>query len=160
MKILSMLFFCLALIGVGSATAFGQTEKEYVIAAAHALETWPVDNHTSKITERAMRWAIETDEIHLIACGGTFGSFSDKKNKQSSLMTMSYMIGMAAYRIQNPTADENAVQLAGLETALKAYEIAVKEKPKTKSEQVEALLVKRSNGELAALVKAADCGKK
>ena len=75
-------------------------------------------------------------------------------------MTGAYMIGMAAYRIQNPSADENAVQLAGLELALKAYEIAVKEKPKTKSDPIEALLVKRSNGELAGIVNAADCGKK
>ncbi len=75
-------------------------------------------------------------------------------------MTMGFMIGMAAYKLENPTKDENAVQLAGLETALKAYEIAVPEKPKTKSDQVEALLAKRSNGELAALVNAGDCGKK
>ena len=160
MKILSILFFCLLVFTAGTATAFGQTEKENVIAAARALETAPIDGSNAKMTERALKWTIETDEVHLIACGGTFSTFSDKKNKQSSLMTMSYMIGMAAYKLQNPTADEDAVQLAGLETALKAYEIAVKEKPKTKSEQVEALLVKRSNGELSALVKAADCGKK
>ena len=160
MKILSILFFCVVLFAVGNLTALGQSEKENVIAAARALETTPLDKSTAKIAERALKWTIETDEIHLIACGGTFGTFSDKKNKQSSLMTMGYMIGMAAYKIQNPAADENAVQLAGLETALKAYEIAVKEKPKTKSDQVEALLVKRANGELVALVNAANCGKK
>jgi len=160
MKVLSTLLFCVVLFVIGSSAAFGQTEQENVIAAARALETAPLDKDTSKMTERALKWAIETDEVHLIACGGTFGLFSDKKNKQSPLMTTSYMIGMTAYKLQNPSASENDVQLAGLETALKAYEIAVKEKPKTKSDQVEALLVKRSSGELAALVNAADCGKK
>ena len=160
MKILSILFFCLAVFAAGAVNAFGQTEKENVIAAARALETAPLEGNTSKMAERALKWAIETDEVSLVACGGTFSLFSDKKNKQSSLMTMSYTVGMAAYKLQNPTGDENSVQLAGLETALKAYEIAVKEKPKTKSDQVEALLVKRSNAELSALVKAADCGKK
>jgi len=113
MKILSTLFFCLALFAAGTATAFGQTEKENVIAAARALETAPLDSNTSKIAERALKWSIETDEVHLIVCG-TFSLFSDKKNKQSSLMTMGYTIGMAAYRIQNPSASENDVQLAGL----------------------------------------------
>ena len=161
MKILSTLFFCVALFVIGSSTAFGQTEKENVIAAARALETKPLDAETSKIAQRALKWTVETNEISLIACGNTFTLFSDKKNKDaSSLMTMSYMIGMAAYKLQNPTKDENSVQLAGLETALKAYEIAVKEKPKTKSEQIDELLTKRSRGELASVVNAGDCGKK
>ena len=160
MKFLSMFLLCLALFVFGNSSTFSQTDKENVVAAARALETAPLDKETSKMADRALKWAIETDEVHLVACGGTFTLFSDKKNKQSSLMTMGYTIGMAAYKVQNPTADENATQLAGLETALKAYEGAVKEKPKTKSDQVEALLAKRANGELAALVAAAECGKK
>jgi hypothetical protein len=156
---LSTLVFCFVL-GAGAIVVSAQSEKENVVAAARALQTAPLDKETSKIAERALRWAIETDEVHLIACGGTFSLFSDKKNKHSSLMTMRYTIGMAAYKVQNPTADENATQLAGLETALKAYEMALKEKPKTKSEQVDALLAKRSSGELKTIVAAADCGKK
>lgn len=155
-----MFVLCLALLVFGNLITFGQTEKENVVAAARALETAPLDKETSKIAERALKWAIETDEVHLIVCGETFSLFSDKKNKQSPLMTMAYTIGMAAHKVQNPTADENATQLAGLETALKAYENAVKEKPKTKSDQVEALLTKRAKGELTAVVVAADCGKK
>ena len=160
MKLLSMLFLCLALFLFGQQSAFGQSDKENAVAAARALEAAPLDKETSKIAERALKWAIETDEVHLVACGGTFGLFSDKKNKQSPLMTMAYTIGMASFKIQNPDKDENATQLAGLETALKAYENAVKEKPKTKSDQVEALLAKRASGELAGIVAAADCGKK
>jgi hypothetical protein len=142
------------------ATTRAQTEKENVIAAARALETAPLADATSKMSQRAFKWVAETDEVSLVVCGGTFGLFSDKKNKQGSVMTMAYTIGMAAYKLENPTKDENAIQLAGLETALKAYEAAVKEKPKTKSDQVEALLVKRTNGELTTLVNAGNCGKK
>ncbi|MEO8042781.1 MAG: hypothetical protein ABI646_09245 [Acidobacteriota bacterium] len=146
---------------MSATTTLAQTEKENVIAAARALETAPLSSETSKIADRALKWTIQTEEVSLIACGNTFALFSDKKNKDaSSLMTMAYMIGMAAYRIQNPTKDENAVQLAGLETALTAYEAAVKEKPKTKSERADMLLPQRSKGELAAAVNAGDCGKK
>src|SRR5690242_16307883 len=103
MKILSVVFFCLLVFTFGTFTAFGQTEKQNVIAAARSLEAAPLDEHTSKISARALRWAIETDEIHLVACGGIFSMFSDKKNKQSSLMTMGYTVGMAAHRIENPS---------------------------------------------------------
>jgi hypothetical protein len=160
MKLRFISMICLSLVAAASTTVFSQTEKENVVAAARALETRPVDKDTAKMTQRALKWAIETDEVNLIACGGTFGLFSDKKNKQSSLMTMGYTIGMAAFKVENPNSTEDATQLAGLETALKAYETAVKEKPKTKSDQVEALLAKRAAGELPAIVKAADCGKK
>ena len=161
MKILSILFFCLVVCVMGATATLAQTEKENAIAAARALETAPLSSDTSKIAQRALKWTVETEEISLIACGNTFTLFSDPKNKDaSSLMTMGYMIGMAAYKIQNPTKNENAVQLAGLETALKAYEAAVREKPKTKSEKAEALLTQRSRGELAATVNAGDCGKK
>lgn len=160
MKTLWTLIFGFVVILAGTALTHAQSEKENVVAAARALETAPLSKDTSKIAERALRWAIETDEVSLIACGGTFSLFSDKKNKHSSLMTMAYTIGMAAHKIENPSKDESSVQLAGLETALKAYEKAVSEKPKTKSDQVEALLTKRSNGELPAIINAADCGKK
>jgi hypothetical protein len=156
----AILFLGLSMFVTGAIDSFGQSDKENVIAAARALETAPLNKDTAKMAERALKWAIETDEVSLIACGGTFSLFSDKKNKQSSLMTMAYTIGMAASKVENPTKDENATQLVGLETALKAYEMAIKEKPKTRSDQVDALLAKRSNGELAALVNAADCGKK
>jgi hypothetical protein len=161
MKTLSILFFCAVFIAVAATTSFAQTEKENVVAAARALETAPLASGTSKMAERALKWTVETTEISLIACGNTFTLFSDPKNKDaSSLMTMGYMIGMAAYKIQNPTKDENSIQLAGLETALKAYEAALKEKPKTKSEKADALLGQRSKGELAATVSAGECGKK
>lgn len=160
MRSLYVLLAAFLLLTAAHVATLAQTDKENVIAAARALETAPLDKETAKIAERALQWVIETDEVSLIACGGTFSSFSDKKNKQSSLMTMAYTIGMGAYKIQNPKADENAVQLAGLETALKAYEIAIKEKPKTRFEQVDALLAKRASGELAALVASFECGKK
>ena len=58
--------------------------------------------------------------------------------------------------------DGGRISIAALAVGIAqgAYEAAVKEKPKTKSEQVEALLAKRSNGELGALIAAAACAKK
>lgn len=161
MKTLTILFvFLFSMIGATHVVA--QNEKELVIKTARALETAPLADETVKMREKALRWVIETDQVHLIACGGVFDLYSDKKNKNASDMTVAYTIGMAAFKLEHPdrATDENAAQLAGLETALKSYEAIVKEKPKTKFDKVEALLVKRANGQLADLVNQADCAKK
>jgi hypothetical protein len=158
----SFVLFALLLVALAAQSGIAQTQKQFVLQTAKALETAPLDKETQKMRVDALRWVIETDEVSIIACGGVFSTMLEKKNKNSTDMTGAYMIGMAAYKIQNPenAADENAAQLAGIELSLRVYEALVKEKPKTKFEPIEALIVKRNNGELAALIAAAECGKK
>jgi hypothetical protein len=152
----------LAFVLAFTAGIYAQTDKELTIKTARALETSPLAQDTVKMREKALKWVIETDQVSVIACGEIFSLFSDKKNKNSSEMTVAYTIGMAAFKLEFPekASDENAAQLAGLETALKSYEAIVKEKPKTKFEKIEAVLEKQRAGQLAAMVTAADCGKK
>ena len=141
---------------------YAQNEKELAVKTARALETNPLSEETASMEKTALKWVIETNDVHLIVCGGVFELFSDKKNKNSSDMTAAYTIGMAAFKIEHPDQanDENAAQLAGLETALKNYVAIVKQKPKTKFEKVDALVEKMNSGQLAAVVNALDCGKK
>lgn len=154
--------FAVMFIGLSAQLGFGQTEKEMVIKTARALEEKPFDKETKKMREQALKWVIETDEVSITACGGVMKPFLEKKNKFGSELTVAYTIGMAAFKLENPdkAKDENATQLAGLETALKSYEAILKENPKGKFEAVDALLTKRSNGELINYVVSADCGKK
>lgn len=152
------IFIAMIVIALTAQAAFAQ--KDLVIKTASALETAPSDKETQKMQEKAIRWIIETDEVSITACGGVFSMFSDKKNKNSSDMTAAYTVGMAAYKLQNPGKDENAVQLAGIELALKVYEALVKEKPKTKNDTIDLLIEKRDKGELAAAVTALNCGGK
>jgi hypothetical protein len=157
--IISVVFLTLA-ISVDS--AFGQGEKDLVIKTARALETAPLASDTVKMREKALVWVIETDQVHLIVCGEVFSLYSDKKNKNASEMTAAYTIGMAAFKLENPekASVENAAQVAGIETALKAYEAIVKEKPKTKFDKIDLLLEKRNGGQLADLIKSFQCSKK
>ena len=161
MKKTCFLFVLLAIASLAQAN-FSQNEKELTIKTARALETAPLSSETIKMREKALKWVIETDEVHLTVCGEIFGFFSDKKNKNSSDMTGSYTIGMAAFKLEfaDKATDENAAQLAGLNTALKTYEAIIKEKPKNKFDKIDALLAKRDSGQLAAMVNAADCSKK
>ncbi len=143
-------------------TALAQDDKQNVIDAAKAIEANTKSKEAAGQQERALKWLIETEDVHLIVCGQVFGLFSDKKNKNSSMMTMGYTIGMGAFKIGSPDKanDENAAQLSGLLLALKAYENGVSDNPKTKFDKIESLLQKRNAGELSAVVTGFDCGKK
>lgn len=161
MKKLSI-FIAVLIIALGAQSAFAQEGKELVLKTKQALETAPAAKETEKMANASMTWIIETDQVTVGLCTGVFALFANKKNKNSSDMTSAYTIGMAAFKLENPTKalDEMAAQIAGLELALKVYEALVKEKPKTKYNDVEALLVKRNNGELAALINGIDCAKR
>lgn len=148
------------LIVLCAPSAFGQ--REMVFQAELALETHPMEKETATQREKALVWVIETDQVQVGTCGGIVGLFADKKNKSANDMTGGYIIGMAAFKLKNPekAKDEYAAQLAGLEAALKMYEAIVRDKPKAKNDAVEDLLIKRKNGELAAVVNATDCSRR
>lgn len=159
---MTMLVLATTVLMVVSATpGFGQDSKQNVLDAAKAIESNTKSREANAAQSNALKWLIETEEVHLIVCN-TFSLFSDKKNKNASDMTAAYMIGMGAFKLSNPDKadDENAAQLAGLLLALKAYEWDVKDKPKTKFEKIEDLLKKRDAGELEAIINGFDCGKK
>lgn len=155
-------FGLLVAVALFAQVASAQSDKQNVLDAAKAIEANTKSREAAQQQERALKWLIETDEVHLIVCGQVFGLFSDKKNKHSSMMTAAYTIGMGAYKIASPdkAGDENAAQVAGLLLSLKAYENGIAENPKTKHDKIEALLQKRSAGDLTPLVTGFDCGKK
>jgi hypothetical protein len=160
--IILTLFF----IALGAQIGFGQNaanDKETLIKAARFLEQKPFDKDAKKIREWAMFYVIQTKDVSVVLCGGDLTkAMFDKKNKNGTELLGQYTIGMAAFKLENPDrkTDENAAQLAGIESALKAYEAMIAEKPKTKFEAMDELLVKRDKGELKATVDAANCGKK
>jgi len=147
-------------VAFSAQAAFAQSGKQLVKTAAADIEAGVSTKESISNRQAALKWTIETEEISLIACGATFGPFVAKKNKNGGALTEAYMIGMADYRINNPDAEENAVQQAGVELALKVYDRLVKEKPKTKFKEVDDLITKRDNGQLKYFITAADCGKK
>lgn len=163
MKKITFILLTLILCFAASAqiTAAQESDKERLIKAAKFLEENPLDKNAKDIRAWAFTWAAETKDVTVVICGGTASPFLDKKLKFGSEMLAQYAIAMTAYKLQNPNStDENAAQLAGVESALKVYEKLVADKPKGKAQTIEDLIAKRSSGELAKFVAAADCGKK
>jgi hypothetical protein len=62
--------------------------------------------------------------------------------------------------LSNPDKDEASAQLAGYESALKAYESILREQPKATNAFLDELLVKRADGTLAQYVAENNCKEK
>lgn len=159
---------CLALFIAGSMSAavYGQkteTDSEKLIKAASFLEQKPLDESARGLRSWAITYIIATDEVSVVLCGGDLTKpLFDKKYKYGTELFGQYTIEMAAFKLRNPDKkdDENAAQLAGIESSLRAYEAIAKEKPKSKTAGIGDLIAKRDKGELKDLVYAVNCGKK
>lgn len=140
----------------------GRGDKEMLIKTVRLLETSPFDKSAKELRSAAFRYIAETKDVSVVVCGGDLNKAAlDKKNKYGGALLIQYTIAMAAYKLENAGKDdENAAQLAGLESMLKSYEAMVSEKPEAKFAGMDELIAKRDKGELEAMVKAADCGKK
>lgn len=160
------IIFTLLVVGLFAHSVFAQDQqkdKEMLIKAAKFLEEKPLDKDAKKIRSWAVTYIIQTDQVSVVLCGGELMEpVLSKKNKNSGDLISQYTIAMAAFKLANPDKkdDENAAQLAGIESALKAYQVMIAENPKTKFDGMDILLSKRDKGELKAAVEAANCAKK
>jgi hypothetical protein len=157
------LFALLLLIGLtGSALSLRAVQKddevESFLKAAKFLEEKPLDKSAKDLRGRALQWLIVTDKVSVSLCSLLI-SGSEKKYKYGSEIYNQYALGIAAFKLSNPdkAKDEDTAQLAGIESAIKAYEAILAEQPKAKSVLMDDLLAKRANGTLAKYVAENNC---
>ncbi|MSP96503.1 MAG: DUF4124 domain-containing protein [Betaproteobacteria bacterium] len=74
---------------------------------------------------------------------------------QASMVLLQFMLSAAAFQIEDPTnaKDHEAVDLAGLEGVLRAYENLIKNFPSARTEKMDETLKLRAKGELSGFVK-------
>jgi hypothetical protein len=162
------IIFALFLIALTAQISFSQelttgaSDKSMLIKTARFLEQSPFDKNAKKLRGSAFQYIAESSDVSVVVCAGDLTKAPlDKKNKYGGELLLQYTLGMAVYKIENAgKEDENAAQMAGVESMLRAYESMVREKPEAKFAGMDELLARRDKGELEALVKAADCGKK
>ena len=129
-------------------------ERQTALKAARLLESEPFHKDAKKIREWFTLWLIEVPDISIELCSAYLGPvFGSKKNYGSEIFGQT-MFSSAAFIIEHPDQanDRVAVNLVGLEGALKVYESILKLKPKARWEYLDQLIAKRENGELKAYV--------
>ena len=164
MKTVSLLSLILFFTFFGLETVAGQekpSDKDNLIKVVRFLEEKPFDDNAKKYREWAFLYVAQTKDVSVIVCTDGIKPVIDKKNKYGGELLVHYSVAMAAFKLENPSSanDENATQLAGVESMLKAYETMVKEKPKARYLGLDALVEKRNKNELAAFLAANNCSK-
>ena len=132
-----------------------------LIKATKFLEEKPLDKEAKNIRSWAITWVIQTDKVSVTVCS-LLVSGIDKKYKYNGEIFGQYTIGMAAFKLANPekAKNEDAAQMAGIESALTSYEAMVKEQPKAKNTFLDDLLAKRGDGSLTKHVADNNCKSK
>ena len=132
-----------------------------LIKATKFLEEKPLDKEAKNIRSWAISWVIQTDKVSVTVCS-LLVSGIDKKYKYSGEIFGQYTIGMAAFKLANPdkAKDDDAAQIAGIESALTSYEAMVKEQPKAKNNFLDDLVAKRGDGSLPKHVADNNCKSK
>ncbi|HEY0427289.1 MAG TPA: hypothetical protein VGC76_05745 [Pyrinomonadaceae bacterium] len=156
----------LLIVGLTAQFAFAQSQKEKDKAAfisnTRLLEKKPFDPNADAARKWGFQYITDTDDVSVVLCSGTMKLIPEKKNKFKGELLMQFTFGMAVFKLENPDKkdDENAAQLAGLESMLRAYEAMIAANEKAKNAELDDLLVKRGSDGLKTLVEAAACGKK
>ena len=162
MRKLFTLFSLIVLVLFSSVIASAQIaekdEPATLIKATKFLEEKPLDKEAKNIRSWALTWVIKTDKVSVTVCSMLVSGI-DKKYKYSGEIFGQYTIGMAAFKRVNPekAKDEDAAQMAGIESALTSYEAMVKEQPKARNAFLDDLVAKRGDGSLAKHVADNNC---
>jgi hypothetical protein len=164
-QILSTSVLLLALVISLSFVTKGQTSEKdapaTLIKAAIVLEQTPFGRDAKDLRGWAMRWIIATDKVSVKVCSLLLSGI-DKKYKYTSELLSQYTIGMAAFKLANPdkSNDEDAVQMAGITSAISSYDAMVRDQPKARNAFMDGLVTKRSDGTLDQFMTANNCKEK
>ena len=134
-----------------------QSEPQRLIESVKLLEEKPLDKEAKGVRAWAVEWVIATDKVNVKVCALILGV--DKKYKYSSELISQYTVAMAAFKLANPDKanDEDAAQLAGIESAITVYKAIQNSQPKAKNGFMDSLVTKSADGSLAQFVMENNC---
>jgi hypothetical protein len=104
-----------------------------------------------------MQWLINAPDVSVTACLDPLGGMSIKSFDHSTDIIAQYTLSMAVFIIRHPELknDVTAQQIAGVESALRAYEVMRDANASPKSPPLENLLETQRRGELPNAVRKA-----
>jgi hypothetical protein len=151
-----LLAFLTAVIASQAAAQATSTAEERAQWAGitHKLEISPLDPDVSKEGEKSLQRVIEVHDFHVPLCPAFFADFNAMKYTYAHAITRQFMLASAAFLIENPgrADDRNAMNLAAMESVLKAYAAILQQKPDAKAKVLDDLLQKQKQGKLAEYI--------
>ena len=103
----------------------------------------------------ALKWLEEVPDVNVDPCPLPLGNIAPSGYKYAARVFGIYVMSMGVYAIEHPDGgpDDTAQYLAGVESALKAYQAILKEDPDESSRNLDELLKKQDQGKLEVFVR-------
>ena len=144
----------------GKGDASTPEDRAKAVVMTRQLESDPLGEGAVEARQWLMPWLEQAEDITVTVCD-ILGPIPSEDHPYSAEILTQMIFSNAAFQIEHPEkADETlAVQTAGVEGALKAYEAIVKDKPGARIAFFDDLARKRDDGQLAIFMKKVVSGK-
>ncbi len=125
-------------------------ERAKVVALTRLLERDPLGENAPATRQWLREWTIEVPDIAVSVCADLLGHGLGDNYPYSRDVNLQVVFSAAAFAIehQDKRRDDIAQYIAGVEGALRVYEVLLKSKPDAKSAFLDEFLAKRDHGEL------------
>ena len=132
-------------------------ERARFVAVAHKVEANPLDPSLKADARWALNFLVAVPDIDVSLCGAPLGGLIGSHYKYEAELFGEYALAMGAFVIEHPekAKETAAVNLAGVESVLKAYQAIRKQNPQVTSADLDELVKKQGKGKLADAVREA-----
>jgi len=159
-------FLALTLLAPAAARARGPStpeERKRAVEATRKLEKEPLARNSMELRKWLFQWIVEIPDINVTSCGGPLDALrEDEEDTYGQILYVQSVFGMTAFMIESPkkAGDWVAVQTAGIESVLRAYDSMRKADSELRYKDLERLEKARKAGKLVEIVKKemAKCG--
>ncbi len=123
--------------------------EQFVVRFTRALEVDPLGENSSRVRGTLIEWLQNTKDYKVVVCD-ILGPIPAEKPPHSAELLVQQMFGNVAYQIEHPgEQDRNRLQVAGVESVLKAYSAILAEDAQARIPYLDGLLAERKKGTLA-----------
>lgn len=138
-------------------------ERKRAVQTTRKLEKEPLSRTSMEARRWLFKWIVEIPDVNVTSCKGPLDALQQDEEGYGQLLYVQSIFGMAAFLVEHPEkkGDWIAVQTAGIESVLRAYESIRKADSEARWKELDRLAAARKSGGLAAIVKEemAECGK-
>lgn len=139
-------------------------ERKRAVASTRKLERQPLARSSGEERAWLLQFIVEAPDFEVRGCSGPLDALAkDEEGPYARILYVQSIFGMTAFMFENPkkAGDWAAVQAAGIESTLKAYEAVLRADPDARWAELDRLLKVRKAGKLRALVEKemAACGR-
>lgn len=138
-------------------------ERKRAVETTRKLEKEPLARSAMEARRWLFQWIVEVPDFTVTSCAGPLDVLrAQEDDPYAQMLYLQSVFGMAAFVVEHPKRQDDwvAVQTAGIESVLRAYESMRRADTELRWKELDRLEKARKAGKLAALVREemARCG--